>query len=196
MAATLLQIPGLKIVAPATPATAAALLKAAIRDPGPVAVLEHSTLYAGHGPLANSGDAETCEIGRARIAAPGTDLTIVTYGRSVSLAHEAAAVLEGEGISAEIVDLMSLRPLDAETVVRSVRKTRRLMTLEEGLPGGGIGAEIIAAVTSMAFDALTAAPVRLAGRDVPMPYAEALQTKTVPSADDIIAAARALFTRR
>ncbi len=196
MAATLAQIPGLKVVAPATPAAAAALLQAAIRDPGPVAVLEHSALYAGLGPLANSGDDETFEIGRARVAAPGSDLTLVTYGRSVGLAHQAAAVLEGEGISVEIVDLMSLRPLDTETVIRSVSKTSRLMTLEEGLAAGGIGAEVIAAVTSKAFDSLTAAPVRLAGRDVPMPYAEALQAKAVPSADDVIAAARGLLTRR
>ncbi len=117
-----------------------------------MAVLEHSALYAGLGPLANSGAGETFEIGRARVAAPGSDLTLVAYGRSVSLAHQAAAVLEGEGISVEIVDLMSLRPLDTETVIQSVSKTGRLMTLEEGLAAGGIGAEIIAAVTSMAFD--------------------------------------------
>lgn len=196
MAATLARIPGLKVVAPATPATAALLLKAAIRDPGPVAVLEHSALYAECGPLGNSGAAETCEIGCARVAASGSDITIVTYGSSVTLVHEAAAVLEGEGVSVEIIDLMSLRPLDIETVIQSVRKTGRLMAVDEGLPGGGIGAEVIAAVASAAFDALSAAPVRLAGRDVPMPYAEALQTKAIPTVEDILSVARTLAHRR
>jgi pyruvate dehydrogenase E1 component beta subunit len=192
MASSLAQVPGLKVVIPATPATASGLLKAAIRDGGPVAVLEHSALYGTRGPVeAGEGD-EIYPIGRARVAREGSDLTIVTYGRGVSLAVDAAFVLEGEGISAEVVDLMSLRPLDIETVIASVRKTGRLVTVEEGLPQGGIGAEIIASVTSAAFEALKAAPVRLAGEDVPMPYAEALQERAVPTVDTILAAARAV----
>jgi pyruvate dehydrogenase E1 component beta subunit len=192
MASSLAQVPGLKVVIPATPAAASGLLKAAIRDGGPVAVLEHSALYGARGPLEAAEGDEVYPIGRARVAREGSDLTIVTYGRGVSLAVDAAFVLEGEGISAEVVDLMSLRPLDIETVIASVRKTGRLVTVEEGLPQGGIGAEIIARVTSAAFEALKAAPVRLAGEDVPMPYAEALQERAVPTVDTILAAARAV----
>ena len=192
MASSLAQIPGLKVVAPATPEAAFGLLKAAIRDGGPVAVLEHSALYGVRGSMQIGVEADTYVIGRARLAREGSDITIAAYGHGVALAVDAAYVLESEGISAEVIDLMSLRPLDTEAVVKSVRKTGRLMTVEEGLPHGGIGAEIIAIVTSTAFAALTTAPVRLAGEDVPMPYAEALQARAVPTVETILVAARAL----
>ena len=152
MASSLAQIPGLKVVAPATPAAAFQLLKEAIRDGGPVAVLEHGALYGVRGSMPAGAEADDYVIGRARVARAGSDITIATYGHGVALAVDAAYVLESEGISVEVIDLMSLRPLDSEAVVRSVRKTGRLMTVEEGLPQSGIGAEIIAAVTSAAFD--------------------------------------------
>ena len=195
MASSLAQIPGLKVVAPATPAAAFQLLKEAIRDGGPVAVLEHGALYGVRGSLPAGAEANDYVIGRARVARAGSDITIATYGHGVALAVDAAYVLESEGISVEVVDLMSLRPLDSDAVVRSVRKTGRLMTVEEGLPQSGIGAEIIAAVTSAVFEALTAAPVRLAGEDVPMPYAEALQARAVPTVETILAAARNLSSQ-
>jgi pyruvate dehydrogenase E1 component beta subunit len=192
MASSLAQIPGLKVVAPATPEAAFGLLKAAIRDGGPVAVLEHSALYGVRAAIEAGADENSYVIGRARVVREGSDITLVAYGYGAALAVEAADVLDSEGISAEVVDLMTLRPLDGDTVIKSVRKTGRLMTVEEGLPQGGIGAEIITAVTSKAFEALKAAPVRITGEDVPMPYAEALQARAVPTVETILAAARAL----
>jgi pyruvate dehydrogenase E1 component beta subunit len=180
VAALLAQIPGLKVVAPATAATAKALLRAAIRDDGPVAVLEHELLYGGPGEAFSDDLAIT--IGAARVAREGSDVTIVALGREVATALEAAEWLASEAIAVEVIDLMSLRPLDVASIVASVRKTGRLLTLEEGWPTCGLGAEIVAAVTEAAFGALKAAPLRVAGAAVPMPYSEPLQAHALPSA--------------
>lgn len=187
-------VPGLKVVAPASPADAKGLLKAAIRDPGPVVVLEHELLYAETGPVPVSDDV-VVEIGRARRLVPGRDLTIVAYGRAVSAALSAAAKLATAGIEAEVIDLVSLRPLDVATVADAVARTGRLVIVEEGWPDCSIGSEVSAAVVERAFDRLAAAPVRLAGRAAPMPYAPSLEADAIPGPDAIFAAAKAMLGR-
>jgi pyruvate dehydrogenase E1 component beta subunit len=189
-AALFAHVPGLKVVAPATPADAKGLLKAAIRDPGPVLVLEHERLYDSAGPV--PPDAIT-PIGVAHIARPGRDISIVTFGRALLTALEAADLLEAENVSAEVIDLRSLRPLHMDAVMASVLKTRRLVTVEEGWPQCGIGAEIAASVSAAAFGTLAAPPVRIAGADVPMPYAGSLENLAVPDATRIAAAALTAF---
>lgn len=167
-AAMLAHIPGLKVVAPATPADAKGLLKAALRDGGPVAVLEHAALYDTAGPVPADQD-HIVAIGRAAIAREGQSLTIVTYGRGRGLARDAAETLAQDGIDAEVIDLRSLRPLDLDTVLTSVRKTTRLITLEDGWPQGSIGSEICAAVAIHAHGVLVVPPVRLAGAGLTTP---------------------------
>ncbi len=193
VAALLAQIPGLKVVQPATPASAKALLKAAIRDPGPVAVLEHELLYAEKGEVGL--DVDVAAIGAARIASEGDDVTIAAAGRALVTALEAARHLSAEGIEAEVIDLMSIRPLDVATVVRSVSRTGRLVTVEEGGNVGGIGAELAAVVSSELFGRMRAAPLRIAGADVPMPYAAELQAAAIPDAGRIVAAVQSLVGR-
>jgi pyruvate dehydrogenase E1 component beta subunit len=193
-AALFAHVPGLKVVAPATPADAKGLLKAAIRDPGPVLVLEHERLYDTAGPVPATPDA-VAPIGVAHIARPGRDVTIVAFGRALHTALEAAELLTAEHISAEVVDLRSLRPLPMEAVMASVLKTRRLVTVEEGWPQHGIGAEIAASVGAAAFGKLSAPPVRVAGADVPMPYAAGLENSAVPDAARIAAAVLTAFRR-
>lgn len=192
VAAALAQIPGLKVLQPATPSTAKALLKAAIRDPGPVALLEHEQLYATREPLENL----EVTLGRARIARRGSEVTIAAAGHAVVVALEAADTLARDGIEAEVVDLMSVRPLDRETVVASVARTGRLVTVEEGIGESGIGAELIAAVVAEAFAHLKAAPLRIAGAAVPMPYAAELQALAIPRPDDVVRAATSLVRSR
>ncbi|HEX2842991.1 pyruvate dehydrogenase complex E1 component subunit beta [Hyphomicrobium sp.] len=189
VAAQLVQIPGLKVVQPASAAAASVLLQAAIRDPGPVAVLEDAQLY-GMRDTAAFGD--VAWIGAARIARSGTDVTIVAAGHAVLVALEAAAVLARAGVEAEVVDLMSLRPLDREAVVSSVARTGRLLTVEEGWGEGGIGAEIIACVTSSCFRDLKSPPLRLSGASLPMPYAAELQASARPGPDQVVGAVLAL----
>lgn len=186
------QVPGLKVVMPATPADAKGLLKAAIRDPSPVVVLEHEMLYGETGPVPASDDF-VVPIGVARRLVPGRDLTIVAYGRAVSAALAAAAKLATAGIEAEVIDLVSVRPLDVATVAASVARTGRLMVVEEGWPECSIGSEVVAAVAERAFDRLAAAPVRLAGRPASIPYAPALAEAAIPGTDSIISAVRALL---
>jgi pyruvate dehydrogenase E1 component beta subunit len=187
-------VPGLKVVAPYTGADHKGLLKSAIRDPNPVIFLEHELVYGES--FAVPEDPEfLVPIGKARIARAGEHVTITAFSRMVKLALQAAEELEKAGISAEIVDLRSLRPFDVETVVASVKKTNRIVSVEEGWPFAGIGAEIAAIVMEQCFDWLDAPPKRVTGKDVPLPYAANLERLAVPQVEDIVAAAREVTYR-
>ncbi len=186
--------PGLKVVAPWSAADAKGLLKSAIRDPNPVIVLENEILYGQSFDVPDDADF-TVPIGRAKIERAGGDVTITAFSLMVGLALEAAETLAGEGISAEVVNLRTLRPLDSATIVESVEKTNRLVTVEEGWPFAGIGSELAAQVMERAFDRLDAPVARVTGADVPMPYAANLERLALPSADAIVAAAKAVCYR-
>ena len=186
--------PGLKVVAPHTAADAKGLLKAAIRDPNPVIFLEHEILYGRSSEVPTDPDF-IVPIGRAKTAREGNDVTIAAFSRMVEVALAAADQLAGEGIEAEIIDLRSLRPLDTATVTASVQRTNRLVTVEEGWPFAGIGAELAAAMMDEAFDWLDAPVKRVTGADVPMPYAANLEQLALPQAETIAAAARAVCYR-
>jgi pyruvate dehydrogenase E1 component subunit beta len=187
-------VPGLKVVAPYTGADHKGLLKSAIRDPNPVIFLEHELVYGQSFDVPVEGDF-VVPIGRARVARRGDAVTIIAFSRMVQVAIDAAEKLAGEGISAEIIDLRTLRPLDIETIVASVKKTNRIVSVEEGWAVAGIGAEIAALVMEHAFDWLDAPLQRVAGRDVPLPYAANLEQLAVPQAADIIAAAKGVSYR-
>jgi pyruvate dehydrogenase E1 component beta subunit len=178
-------VPGLKVVAPAFPADAKGLLKSAIRDDNPVLVMESETLYGIKGEVPD--DEHLVPLGKARIARPGTDVTLATYARTTHVALEAALILEREGISAEVVDLRSLRPLDEDTLVASVERTHRLVVVHEGWPYGGVGAEIADRVQRLAFDALDGPILRVATLDVPMPYSAKLEQACLPQPDRVVA---------
>jgi pyruvate dehydrogenase E1 component beta subunit len=181
--------PGLKVVAPYTGADHKGLLKSAIRDPNPVVFLEHELVYGES--FAVPDDPEfIVPIGRARIARAGEHVTITAFSRMVKLAMQAAEELEKAGISAEVIDLRTLRPFDVETVVASVKKTNRLVAVEEGWPFAGIGSELAAIMMEECFDWLDAPVKRVAGKDVPLPYAANLERLAVPQVEDIVAAAR------
>ena len=182
-------VPGLIVLAPSTAAEAKGLLKAAIRDPNPVVFLEHELLYGNVEPVPEWDD-YVLPIGRARIARSGSDVTLVSYARGVSHCLEAAHALADSGIQAEVIDLRSLRPLDIATVVNSVSKTNRMVTVEEGWPICSIGSELAAQVQRRAFDALDAPIEAVTGADVPMPYAANLEALALPQIDQIIAAAK------
>ncbi|MDC3235153.1 pyruvate dehydrogenase complex E1 component subunit beta [Candidatus Puniceispirillum sp.] len=182
--------PGLKVVAPYSAADAKGLLKAAIRDPNPVIFLENEVLYGQSFDVPDDDD-WLVPIGKAKIMCEGSDVTIVAFSIMVGRALEAADRLTEQGISAEVIDLRSIRPLDSVTIVESVRKTSRLVTCEEGFPFAGIGAEIAMQVMEQAFDWLDAPIMRVTGKDVPMPYAANLEALALPKIGDIIAAARA-----
>ena len=170
------------------------MLKAAIRDPNPVVFLEHELVYGEN--FAVPDDPEfIVPIGKARIARPGEHVTITAFSRMVKLAMQAAEELEKAGISAEIVDLRTLRPFDIETVVASVKKTNRIVTVEEGWPFAGIGAELSAIMMEEAFDWLDAPLKRVAGKDVPLPYAANLERLAVPQVEEIVTAAREVAYR-
>jgi pyruvate dehydrogenase E1 component beta subunit len=186
--------PGLKVVAPYTGADHKGLLKAAIRDPNPVVFLEHELVYGESFPVPLDPDF-LVPIGKARIARAGEHVTITAFSRMVKLALLAAEELAKSGLSAEIVDLRSLRPFDVETVVASVKKTNRIVAVEEGWPFAGIGAEIAAILMEECFDWLDAPLVRVSGKDVPLPYAANLERLAVPQVEDIVAAARAVAYR-
>lgn len=186
-------IPGLKVVAPAFVADAKGLLKAAIRDDNPVLVMESETLYSLKGEVPDNLD--VIEIGRAQIARPGTDVTIVAYSRMTHVALEAAATLDKEGVSVEVVDLRSLRPLDEDTLVHSVRKTHRCVVVHEGWPYGGVGAEIADRVQRLAFDWLDAPVLRVTTLDVPMPYNARLEQACMPQPDRVIGAVHRVLRR-
>jgi pyruvate dehydrogenase E1 component beta subunit len=181
-------VPGMKVVAPATPADAKALMLAAIRDDDPVLVLENLALYNTTGEV--SDEIEPAEIGRAAVVREGSDITVVAYSRMSVVALEAAERLAAEGIDVEVVDLRSLRPLDRDTIVASVKKTSCAVTLEDDWLTYGIGAEIAATISDGAFDWLDAPVRRVAMAEVPMPYAKTLETAALPSVDDAVTAIR------
>jgi pyruvate dehydrogenase E1 component subunit beta len=185
-------VPGLKVIAPSTPADAKGLLKAAIRDPNPVVFLENEMLYGSSGPVPK-GDDWLVPIGKARIARPGKDATIVSFARGMVYALQAAEVLAKEGIEAEVIDLRTLRPLDMETVLASLRKTNRLVTVEEAWPVCSVGSEICAQVAIQAFDDLDAPPCKISGADVPMPYAANLETLAHPSVAKVVAGVKSVL---
>ncbi len=184
-------VPGLKVVAPYDAADAKALLKAAIRDPNPVVFLEHELLYGESFPVPDLDD-YVLPIGKAAVKREGSDVTLVAHSRMVGFALEAAEQLAGEGISAEVIDLRTIRPLDTATVIESVQKTNRVVCCEEGWGRFGVGAEVAAVVTQDAFDYLDAPPARVHQKDVPLPYAANLEALSLPGTEDIIEAAKAV----
>jgi len=184
-------IPGLKVIAPYDAADAKGLLKAAIRDPNPVVFLEHEMLY-GHEFDVPEGIDWVLPIGKAKVRREGTGVTIVAYSRMVGFALEAAEQLAKEGVEAEVVDLRTIRPLDHATVVESVKKTNRLVTVEEGWGPMGVGAEVAARVVEHAFDYLDAPPARVCQQDVPLPYAANLEALSLPSVERIVEAVKAV----
>ena len=181
-------IPGLKVLAPSTPAEASAMLKAAIRDDDPVLFLENLALYNTRGEVPD--EVTPAEIGRAAVTRTGTDITIVAYSRMAHVAAEVAERLAADGISAEVVDLRSLRPLDRETVVASVRRTGSAVIAEDDWLTYGIGAEIAATIQEGAFDWLDAPVRRVAMAEVPLPYSKPLELAALPSADSLVTAVR------
>jgi pyruvate dehydrogenase E1 component beta subunit len=187
-------VPGLKVVAPYTGADHKGLLKAAIRDPNPVVFLEHELVYGESFAVPDDPDF-IVPIGKARIARRGEHVTITAFSRMVKPAMQAAEDLEKAGISAEVIDLRTLRPFDIETVVASVKKTNRVVAVEEGWPFAGIGSEIAALMMEECFDWLDAPVKRVAGKDVPLPYAANLERLAVPQVEDIAAAAREVAYR-
>lgn len=187
-------VPGLKVVQPSTPADAKGLLLAALADPDPVIVFEHKLLYKTKGPVPEGR--YTVPIGKAHVAREGTDLTVVASAIMVHRALQAAERLAAEGISAEVIDLRSVRPIDRDTIVGSVRKTGKLLCVYEGVKTMGVGAEVAAMVAeSEAFDFLDAPILRLGGAEAPIPYNPDLERAAVPQADTIEAAARRLARR-
>jgi pyruvate dehydrogenase E1 component beta subunit len=183
--------PGLKVVAPYTGADHKGLLKAAIRDPNPVVFLENEMLY-GHEFEVPEGDDFIVPIGKAKVRREGHSVTITAHSRMVGFALEAAEVLAKDGIEAEVIDLRTLRPLDHETIVESVKKTNRLVSVEEGWGPYGVGAEVCQRVIEHAFDYLDAPPTRVHSEDVPMPYAANLEALVLPSVDKIVKAVKAV----
>jgi pyruvate dehydrogenase E1 component beta subunit len=187
-------VPGLKVVAPYFAADAKGLLKAAIRDPNPVIFLENEIVYGRSFDVPKVDDF-VLPIGKARVVREGSQVTLVAYSITVGLVLQAAELLAKEGIEAEIIDLRSLRPLDTATIVESVKKTNRIVTVEEGWPICGIASEIATQVMEQAFDYLDAPPARVTGKDVPMPYAANLEKLALPSVDEVIAASKAVLYR-
>ena len=189
--AMFLQIPGLLVACPSTPADGKGLLKAAIRDDNPVIFIEHETLYGARGEVPD-GDDHVLNFGEAAIRREGTDVTIVGILRMAHIAQQAAKTLANEhGVEAEVIDPRTLRPLDLDTILESVRKTNRLVIVEEGWPHGGVGANIAALVTEQAFDHLDAPVQRVTGADVPMPYSKRLEQSAIPHAEHVVSAALA-----
>ncbi|HRO10986.1 pyruvate dehydrogenase complex E1 component subunit beta [Amaricoccus sp.] len=193
-AATYAQVPGLKVVQPYTAADAKGLLKSAIRDRNPVIVLENEILYGRSFDVPELDDF-TVPIGKARIAREGSDLTIVSFGIGMTYALQAADELAKEGISAEVIDLRSLRPMDTETVIASVRKTNRCVTVEEGFPVCSIGSYLSSVLMEKAFDYLDAPVLNCTGKDVPMPYAANLEKLALVTTAEVIAACKAVTYR-
>ncbi len=183
------QVPGLKVIAPYDAADAKGLLKAAIRDPNPVVFLEHEMMYGLEFDVPDIED-YVLPIGKAKVRRQGKDVTITAHSRMVGFALQAAEKLAEEGIEAEVVDLRTLRPLDTETIVESVKKTSRLVSAEEGWGPMGVGAEVVARVIEHAFDYLDAPPLRVHQEDVPLPYAANLEALSLPGVDKIIAAVK------
>jgi pyruvate dehydrogenase E1 component beta subunit len=188
------QVPGLKVVAPFSAADYKGLLKAAIRDPNPVIFLENEMLY-GHSGEVPKLDDYVIPIGKARIVRSGKDVTLISWSNGMSYALKAADELAKEGIEAEVIDLRTLRPMDTETIIASVKKTGRAVTVEEGWQQSGVGAEIAARIMEQAFDYLDAPVARVSGKDVPMPYAANLEKLALPNVAEVVAAAKAVAYR-
>ncbi|MBE0579158.1 pyruvate dehydrogenase complex E1 component subunit beta [Devosia sp.] len=187
-------VPGLTVIAPYSAADAKGLLKAAIRSPNPVVFLENEILYGSTG-LVPKVDDFVLPIGKARIARKGADVTIVSFSMGMRYATQATEKLVAAGVDVELIDLRTLRPMDSDTVIASVKKTGRLVTVEEGWPQGGIGSELSARVMEQAFDYLDAPVMRVTGKDVPMPYAANLEKLALPNVDEVIAAVNAVTYR-
>jgi pyruvate dehydrogenase E1 component beta subunit len=185
------QCPGLKVVAPYSAEDAKGLMKAAIRDPNPVVVLEHELLYGTAFPMSDEAQSKDFVIpfGKAKIEVEGTDVTIISFSKMVGLAIEAAEVMKTKGVSVEVINLLSIRPLDRNAIINSAKKTGRVLSIETGWPQCGIGSEIAAILMeSDAFNYLDAPFERVTGADVPMPYATALETAALPQLEDVVAA--------
>ena len=187
-------VPGLKVIAPYSAADAKGLLKSAIRDPNPVIFLENEILYGHHFPVPKLED-YLVPIGKAKVARGGSDVTIVAWSMGMSYALKAADELAKEHIEAEVIDLRTLKPMDTEAIIESVKKTGRIVTVEEGWRQSGVGAEIAAVVTEQAFDWLDAPVTRVTGKDVPMPYAANLEKLALPSVAEVVEAAKAVCYR-
>jgi pyruvate dehydrogenase E1 component beta subunit len=187
-------IPGLKVIAPSNAADAKGLLKAAIRDPNPVIFLENEILYGHSSPVPKLDDF-VLPIGKAKIARSGSDVTIVAWSMGMSYALKAADVLAKDGIEAEVIDLRTLKPMDTDTIIASVQKTGRAVTVEEGWAQSGVGAEIAARIMEHAFDYLDAPVARVTGKEVPMPYAANLEKLALPSVAEVVEAAKAVCYR-
>jgi len=188
------QVPGLKVVAPFSAADYKGLLKAAIRDPNPVIFLENEMLYGHTGEVPKLDD-YVIPIGKARIVRSGGHVTIISWSNGMSYALKAADELAKEGIEAEVIDLRTLRPMDTDTIIASVKKTGRAVTVEEGWQQSGVGAEIAARIMEHAFDYLDAPVARVSGKDVPMPYAANLEKLALPTVAEVVAAAKAVSYR-
>jgi pyruvate dehydrogenase E1 component beta subunit len=187
-------VPGLKVIAPSNAADAKGLLKAAIRDPNPIIFLENELLYGASSAVPKLDD-YVLPIGRARVVRAGTDVTLVAWSIGMTYALKAADELAKDNVSAEVIDLRTLKPMDTETIVASVKKTGRLVTVEEGWKQSGVGAEIAARMMEEAFDYLDAPVARVTGKDVPMPYAANLEKLALPSVAEVVEAAKAVCYR-
>jgi pyruvate dehydrogenase E1 component beta subunit len=188
------QIPGLKVIAPATPADAKGLLKSAIRDDDPVLFMESETLYNVKGEVPDDPDL-LVPIGSASVVRPGKDVSIIAWSRMVHVSLEAAETLAKDGIDAEVIDVRSLRPLDQDTILASVAKTHRAVVAHEGWPYGGVGAEIADRIQRLGFDDLDAPVLRATSLDFPMPYNAALEQYVIPQASRVIEQVRAVLYR-
>jgi pyruvate dehydrogenase E1 component beta subunit len=184
--------PGLKVIAPATPADAKGLLKAAIRGRDPVLFIEHSTMYQERGEVPEGVDF-VLPIGKSEIKRPGKDVTIITYSKMLQISMKAAKQLEAEGIECEIIDLRTLRPLDMDPVYASFKKTNRAVVVEEGWRSYGIGAEVASRIYEECFDYLDAPILRLAQKEVPLPYSADLEKSAIPNPNDVVAAVKSLL---
>jgi pyruvate dehydrogenase E1 component beta subunit len=187
-------VPGLKVIAPATPGDAKGLLKSAIRHPNPVIFIEAQLLYSTKGKVAD--DEYTIPIGRAEVKRSGSDVTVVAYSKMLLLALEAATELSRQGIEVEVIDPRTLKPLDVETITASVKKTGRLVIVEEGWRFAGLGAQIADSIYTAAFDFLDAPVVRVTGEDVPMPYTRPLEDAAIPDKGRLMAAVRSLVQHK
>jgi pyruvate dehydrogenase E1 component subunit beta len=190
--ALFLQVPGLLVACPSTPADGKALLKAAIRNDNPVVFIEHESLYGTRGEVAENGEGEPLRFGEAAVRRAGGDVTIVGLLKMAHVAEDAARVLANEhGVEAEVIDPRTLRPLDLDTILDSVRKTNHAVIVEEGWPHGGVGANLATLITEQAFDHLDAPVQRVTGADVPMPYAKRLEQAAIPHEEHVVQAALA-----
>jgi len=187
-----LQVPGLLVACPSTPADGKALLKTAIRDDNPVIFIEHESLYGRRGEVPDGGEEETLRFGEAAVRRQGDDVTIVGLLKMAHVAEDAAKALANEhGVEAEVIDPRTLRPLDLDTILASVRKTNRAVIVEEGWPHGGVGANLSTLITEQAFDHLDAPVQRVTGADVHMPYAKRLEQAAIPHTEHVVRAALA-----